>query len=548
MSSSATVPGLYFTAVRRPPAPSPLRSDVAGFIGVTRRGPLGRTIRVEGWREYIREFGGLLKDAPATYAIRGYFDNGGEVAWVVRLGRGLALESTPKDKQSTPAFGTWTVGSLDINGNWEKNSPGQGGFRSTTYRIEATSPGAWANGTTVTVRYLLSGASGAPEIDFEIAAPDEPVELFTNLSPSTLEEQVQAASALIRITAEPPIIDGTPPGSPPGPRYIEWVIPLQGGGDEPPGRVEYLTALRKLGDQPEVALVALPDLHDRIKKEHDRIKMEEESLEILRVAIEQAEELRDRLVLIDVPTDPEHAETAIKEPAKAIEWVESLRSQVEPAVSRAAAAYHPRLWVRDPLGGIATPLRSVPPSGHVAGVISRLDRERGAHHTPANAPVLEAVDVTDSFEEGEQGRFNTEGLNLIRCFPGRGLQVWGGRTLGRDPSNRFVAHRRLIHRLVRAIRRIAEPLVFDTNGPELWLTLTRAIRTVLLEAYRAGALKGARPDEAFQIVCDEKTNPPEERDLGRCLCEIQLAPAVPMEFIELRVALSSEGMLEVFEE
>jgi uncharacterized protein len=62
-----------------------------------------------------------------------------------------------------------------------------------------------------------------------------------------------------------------------------------------------------------------------------------------------------------------------------------------------------------------------------------------------------------------------------------------------------------------------------------------------------GALKGARPEEAFRVKCDAETNPPEERDLGRLLCVIEFAPAVPMEFITLRVALGREGNLEVFE-
>jgi phage tail sheath protein FI len=119
--------------------------------------------------------------------------------------------------------------------------------------------------------------------------------------------------------------------------------------------------------------------------------------------------------------------------------------------------------------------------------------------------------------------------------------------LNLDPERRFIAHRRLIHRLVRAIRRVAEPLVFDINGPEVWLTLVRAITTVLLEAWRAGALKGARPDEAFRVRCDEELNPPEEQDLGRVLCEIEVAPAIPMEFILLRISLSGDGKLEVFE-
>jgi phage tail sheath protein FI len=125
--------------------------------------------------------------------------------------------------------------------------------------------------------------------------------------------------------------------------------------------------------------------------------------------------------------------------------------------------------------------------------------------------------------------------------------VWGGRTLNQDFERRFIVYRRLIHRLVRAIRRVAEPLVFDINGPELWMALARSITTVLLEAWRAGALKGDQPGEAFRVTCDETVNPAEELDLGRVLCLIEVAPAVPMEFIELRVSLSGDGKLEVFE-
>jgi phage tail sheath protein FI len=100
---------------------------------------------------------------------------------------------------------------------------------------------------------------------------------------------------------------------------------------------------------------------------------------------------------------------------------------------------------------------------------------------------------------------------------------------------------------VRAIRRVAEPLVFHTNGPELWLTFIRSITTVLLEAYRAGALKGARPEEAFRVRCDDKTTTQEDIENGRLFCEIEVAPATPMEFILLRIAVSADATLEVFE-
>jgi hypothetical protein len=210
--------------------------------------------------------------------------------------------------------------------------------------------------------------------------------------------------------------------------------------------------------------------------------------------------------------------------------------------------YHPWIRVEDPAGGLDAPFRWISPVGHVGGLISRLDRERGAHYTPANALLFDAVDVAAGYAAAEQALLLASGINLIRCQSGQGLQVWGGRTAAhprRNPEGMFLAHRRLIHRLVRAIRRVAEPLVFDNHDVELRLTIVRTITGVLLEAFRAGALKGTREEEGFQVRCDESNNPPEDEDLGRVLCEIALAPAVPMEFIILRVAFTTEGKLEV---
>lgn len=493
MVSTAHLPGLRFTAVPRPPDPSPLRSDVAGFLGRTRRGLVGVPVRVDGWRAYLREFGGLDRDAVASYALRSYFDNGGEVAWVLRLA----------GNAGTPASAAWEG-----------------------CRIEASSPGPWANGTTITIRSQRIRAGDAPTLDFAIQAPGEPPEVLTGLAPGSLAEPDEWPSALIRPVAGGDELEDALAA---GPRSREWRLELAGGSLAPPDRIAYLAATERLSDQPEVALVALPDLATDLPENADR-------RDVLEVLISRADELHDRLVLIDLPCGRQEA-------PQVSAWLEELPGDLP---RRAAAAYHPWVAVQDPLETSATRLRSIPPSGPVAGLISRLDRERGAHHTPANAELRDALDLSRVFAPAEEEALFAARVNLLRCAPGRGLQVWGGRTLDAERAGRFIAHRRLVHRLVRAIRRVAEPLVFDVNGPELWLAFVRAITTVLLESWRGGGLKGARPEEAFRVQCDEETNPPQERDLGRVLCKIELAPAAPMEFIELRVAVSAEGGLEVF--
>src|SRR5262244_3148927 len=99
MNSVAT-PGLYVTAVPHAAERSPLRSDVAGFAGRTRRGPVMEAIRIEGWRHYLQVFGGLVADANTTFSARGYFANGGEVAYIVRLA----------NRSAKAASGQWIIG------------------------------------------------------------------------------------------------------------------------------------------------------------------------------------------------------------------------------------------------------------------------------------------------------------------------------------------------------------------------------------------------------------------------------------------------------
>jgi hypothetical protein len=547
MALTFTNPGLYFDVREAAPEQSPLRSDVAGFIAQTRRGPIGKPIRVDGWIDFERHFGGLNSGMLAPYAIRGYFENGGQIAHIVRVA----------GAETRTASASWRVGNLGITGEWSPAAAA--GFCHQNYQIFATSPGIWANYLRVSIHYHKQGASGQPEIDIFVKHNDQSVEYIAGIqlknhdidssiskptsdNQDPLVNQISARSDLIRVK---PIGKNLEPlKKSQGPIELNWKLNLTEGGlkesnvepprqDDPPRRIDYLNSVRALIGIPEVAIISVPNLHKDLSPAF--------TLEVLQNLIGEAERLRDRLVLLDLPENLNGSEEAVN-------WANSIRGNLKIKDRRAAAIYHPHVVVRNPLGSILHPQLSVPPSGHVAGLISRLDRDRGAHHTPANELIENAVDVVETFNTTEQASLINAHINLLRCVPSRGLQVWGGRTLDFESSSRFVAHRRLLHRIVRAIRRVAEPLVFDTNGQEIWLALTQAITTILFEAYRGGALKGVRPEEAFRVRCDAQTNPPEQRDLGRVLCEIEFTPAAPMEVIRLLVTLTREGKLEVFQE
>ena len=502
------LPGLT-VQVAAPPAalPPPLRTDVAGFLGATRRGPVGTPVRVQGLTGYRDVFGDLDPGALTSYAIQGYFANGGDLAWVVRVaGAG------------TPCSTRW-------------DAAGLAGLSASAYDVVASSPGSWARGGQVTIWYRFDSLAGPPEVDVRVAVPGEPVEAFTRIPADKVAEQL-AASRLIQLVPAGPAADPAGPAADPaGPprRYSVSELVLTGGTDAPPDVTDYLAAVDALADQPEVAIVAAPDLGGDLTDDGQR-------QDVVSELLSTAAGLLDRLVLLDVPADQ-------AAPADALSWAQTMLP-TDPVQRRAAAVYYPGLLVPDPLGGLTAPLRAIPPSGHVAGVISQLDRDRGAYYTPANVVLEEAVDLDPPLTGPEQEAVFGAGLNLLRCAPGRGLQVWGGRTL--DPGHLYVAHRRLLHRLVRAVHQVADPLVFDVNGPELRLSLVRAVTSVLLAAFRAGALAGSSPQDSFQVVCDNTNNPP-GADPSQVVCDIAVAPAVPMEFICLRLLVSQQSQLEVTE-
>ncbi len=553
-------PGLRFEIARSPEPEGALRSDIAGFIGPTKRGPVDAAVRVQEWGDFERLYGGLDRGSTTSYAVRSYFENGGEIAYVVRVAA-LPLAA---------ARTTWPrAGDPPMPGHVVTRAGGQtsaaflsGSLAATALSVEASSPGAWANGAEIRIDYRREGALGQAEVDIITRVAGEPVETLRALparhagvlpipgspevNPTHLIDLVNARSRFIRMAIDPAAL--APPASAPGPSRLSWTLTLDQGAANPPDRASYLAAVDRLSLQPEPALVCLPDLYRDLPFSFDAQTplIAQDSIAVLKSAVSWAERLHDRLILIDLPADDATAAVPLSVD-RLVASVAALRSAFDRHEFRAGAVYHPPLWVRDPLGGSAAPQRLLPASGPVAGLISRLDRERGAHHTPANAALYDAVDALQTFDPIDHGLLNEAGVNVIRCIPGRGLAVWGGRTLDTDDDGRFVAHRRLAHRIVRAIHRLAQALVFDVNGPELWLTIVRGITSVLLEAWRGGALKGARPEEAFRVTCNADTNPPEQRDLGQVTCVIEFAPAVPMEFITLRVALGREGLLEVFD-
>jgi phage tail sheath protein FI len=142
--------------------------------------------------------------------------------------------------------------------------------------------------------------------------------------------------------------------------------------------------------------------------------------------------------------------------------------------------------------------------------------------------------------DSEQGALNN-GINCIRSIPGRGLRIWGARTLSADTQWRYVNVRRLVSYIEDSIVQGVSWALFSPNNTALWKGLERSIEEFLARVWEAGALFGATAKEAFYVQINEELNPPAVRDLGEVFVEIGLAPTRPAEYIVLRIGLWDGG-------
>ena len=206
------------------------------------------------------------------------------------------------------------------------------------------------------------------------------------------------------------------------------------------------------------------------------------------------------------------------------------------------AVYYP--WVQlggdtepPPLPPGTQPMLRVPPSGHIAGIFARTDQEAGVYKAPANEAIEGIVDVDDIGDVAT--------ANPLRAFPGRGIRVWGARTLATGEATDarvFVNVRRLVLTLERWLVRALDWVVFEANDFRLWVRVNRELNAKLGGLFMQGAFAGKTPSEAFSVKCDADNNPDDVRASGTLQIDIQIAPVVPKEFIQIRVVRNAEGL------
>lgn len=279
-------------------------------------------------------------------------------------------------------------------------------------------------------------------------------------------------------------------------------------------------ALKSFAAIDEIALVAAPGNTDPV---------------IYGKLVDHCIKVGDRFAILDGPPTATDLTTLTRTPAG------SPAGGVAPSNTDYAAWYFPWIKVFDPGTKLDTPtgdgLVPVPPSGHIAGIYARVDTDIGVHKAPANEVVRGALDVTQALSRADQDGLNPVGVNCIRVLNGN-ILVWGARTVGGDANAdlKYINVRRVLLFLKESIDEGTQFVVFEPNTPQLWAKITRNVSAFLTNVWRAGALFGTTPAEAFYVKCDAELNPPEVRDLGQVVTEIGVAIVRPAEFVIFRIS------------
>lgn len=512
MAPSYLSPGVYMEEVDRGTKPiEAVGTAVAAFIGYTERAEdekdgqkrslIGKPTLVTNWSQFVAKFGGFQQGAYLPDSVYGYFNNGGGRAYIVSV---KTLGAAADDKDSKAA-----VAQLG-DGNALKITAKTAGQSGNNISVSATpdAPAGEGKDQTFTLNVSVNG---------------KPTETFPGLTVKKGEnsaETVTAKSKLINVELGSAPKGGAlaiPSGS----------VNLAGGAtsNKPVSLNEYQgstadrTGLAGLEAFDDVTMLVAPDLMSAFEAK----ELDEKGVQGVQTAlIDYCERMRYCFTILDpIPN---------LNPQEVKEW----RLKVNYDTTR-AALYYPWIEVMDMASG-GGKTKFVPPSGHMAGIYARNDETRGVHKAPANEIVRGAIGLAMTVTKGEQDGLNPIGVNCIRGFPGRGLRVWGARTLSSDPAWRYINVRRLFSMIEASVERGTQWVVFEPNDQMLWARVVRDVSSFLRMRWREGALFGTTPEQAFFVKCDEELNPVESRDLGMLVCEIGIAPVKPAEFVIFRIS------------
>lgn len=649
-------PGVYIREVEVTPPPA-VRMDVAGFVGQAERGPLNSPQPLTSWGQFRDIFGDFTGYSYLAYSVFGYFRNGGERCYVVRVAHEGAARASAKlaARGGVEAVRVWAINegawgnSLTVEAEESSGrelvltelaadvakgdtratfksvaglsgAEGQGRpdtvtlvhrrdplrekltIRSIDYETgEVTFDGAVASdagfpagsgvvgrGFKLVFRYRPDGVLVREEVFDNLSLSEEHERYFVavvNGDPEEKDYAKRMKGGLSILARVEDLSAGRGAASPrlKNVREDEGKAQPRGGGGDDPAKLDarYFTGesggayfrprppnataeeLREIEERlfglaayeavEEIGSVAVPDLIiPDFYKLVPPTQISESGIIFSRLPVagltpdkltnlkagqggllSHCEKMGERFAVLDSPRGAEAGRGA----NRVEEWPDNFRLA---PYSKYGALYYP--WLREKASDFDGRDLLVPPSGHVAGVYARVETREGVGRAPANEPLDGVVEFEFCLTDAAQSVLNPKGVNCLRSFPGRGLLVWGARTLSPDPLWRYVSVRRLSLAIIKQILVNLRWTVFEPNDAALWRRIVATLTTYMRDLFRRGALAGARPEEAFFVKCDAETNTPDVVAAGQAVTEVGFAPARPAEFVYVTIRRTTEAV------
>lgn len=189
----------------------------------------------------------------------------------------------------------------------------------------------------------------------------------------------------------------------------------------------------------------------------------------------------------------------------------------------------------------------LPPSAAVAGVYAKIDTSKGVWKAPPNVSLNKVTAPTMEIDNNAQNNLNVDSsgksINAIRSFKGKGVMVWGARTLaGNDNEWRYIPVTRLAMTIETSVKNALEHYENAPNDPETWNKVKAMTTNYLTTLWRAGALNGTNPEAAYFVrVGLNETMTEQDLNNGKMIVEIGMASSRPAEFSLLRISQDMNG-------
>ncbi len=568
MPTTLSYPGVYVEEI-----PSGVRTIVGVstsntlFIDFFPKGPVNDPVRVTSYGDFERVFGGLHPKSEASYAIKQYYLNGGQVAFVVRAkpeGQGVALPEKAAVK-------------LTLNGRPDDVT--------VVFTVEAINEGDWGNQIQVAVDHQTARdpVTGLPkDNEFNLVVRLLGLvsgrlqvlqqEIHRNLSmekasPRSAVEAVSADSRLVRLvdlsagvwpgatwfdgpagasvtTAD--IVSDVRAGDPtlpqsggasggsgaPNSRYVfrsqKDASDKAGKDGDVPDLLGYETAMKSLDAiAPEIFnIMCLPAVAN-FRLPNQPSVPDDASYDVVISSATKVCRDKRAFLIVDVPE-------SVKTDDEMMTCMGSKDTLRDPN----AAVYFPRVTIADPLN--QNRAKNVGPSGTIAGIFAATDANRGVWKAPAGTDAsLGGATLATRLSDLENGGLNPFGINALRSFPIFGDVVWGARTLeGADIQAsewKYIPIRRTALFIEESLYQGLKWVVFEPNDEPLWAQIRLNVGAFMHNLFRQGAFQGSTPAKAYLVKCDSETTTQTDIDLGIVNIVVGFAPLKPAEFVVLRI-------------